>query len=811
MTQLASVSWPANFEPVAISFPFEERYKISPDGSLIALWKGTSITVFEIATQLLKFESKEYFQSLTFSPDSRMLVAYSPNGSSKMLNASTGETLYELWGQKSWHPEYHLFYYEPEAKIRGNFLCFSPDSSLIAVLGSEEITIFQSATGVKLDSIPQRVYAYVKCFFSLDNSMLAIMEGRDKDGTRVWSLTKKEPILVCDEFISCSPNGKLLLKWGNPELFDSPQLDVFKMIEDTESNDRLFSMENYLGSFSFTKDSTHIVNKFNKKVSVIDGYTGNIIAAHQNKDAFSADRLLTFKNGSAQSTIHRLGEEKPLFTLQGQTFNSARIHSAWFDNEGKVHTICEKLESRLWDVETGAFTVIDKDHKSNFTLKSDHYLDKNAHDLRAEIVDYGRAVKVFDGTTGALCYKSDSFNERIESISFNKDGSRLVIATKYHFKIIDMANKTELLTSSDDSRKGDFAGWERDDNGKLIMPLRALVCAKDTLKHPGIKIDDRIEEAHLNHDGSKLLIFFKFGIVTYDIATIAKLYNIYSKESNPNSVYDVETGALANQENGHSNFLLYVDSEKTMRLLNLKKSTLIRKLSGNSEKLFFNPERTRVLSLCAKGRARVWDIQTEELLYSLPREIKRISFSSCWSRLITIDSDITAEIWDAKTGGLVYALPGKIGLISYSPDDSHLLTIDENYAAKIWDAATFVELRTLTADNKRWIFKKTSFAAHGQLFKGEYNDNLRIWVLPPEEMLSDVGLNLKQMTYFKLLKLYLEKSHDSTRSYKDFIAFLAKSSSVQIEDAAFASLKKESQQYIRALLPGRPSDDQADS
>jgi WD40 repeat protein len=773
IVQVASISWAANFEPIAVSFSSGKRHKISPDGSLVAIWENEKIRVFEIATGLLRFEIVKPVESLLFSPDGRLLVVnYS------ILDTSAGNIIYDLPGKA--------------------ILCFSPNSQLMAVRESKGLTILEAATGSIHISLPIDLAPNIDCSISADNSLLAV---KSHDITQVWNLEEIKLIHTFDNSsVSFSPQGDLFLTYALKENFS--EINVFKV--KNKSINHLISTGGIRGACSFTQDGTSIISKNEECLHVTEAYTHNSTGQKYNKRAFSADRLLSLKKYPTQSTIRRRGEKKSLFTLQGYTFNDLTVFSAVFGRNGKVLTTSTHSIKHIWDIETGNFTLVDK-IDSNFIKTNIYYIhsDKKIDGVRIEIVDDDKTLKILDDKTGALLQKLDCFGEKIEFVSFNESASRFVIASKNHFKIIDRASKSEILTSFDRNRKGDFKEWERDDNGKLIIPLRPVFYANETVKNAGIKIISHIEGARLSYDGSKLILFFGQYIEAWDIATKTELYSIKTKDLKPNFLYNVETGTPISHEKIYPNLFLYVDSEQALRFLSLEKETLINRLSESCKEIFLNPDRTRVLSICSDSIAKLWDIQTEDLLYSLPRKIMHISLSTDWSRLVTIDSKRTAEIWDVKTGEVIYSLPGQFREISFSPDGSYLLTLDEDWAAKIWNAATGAEIRTLGIKNNRWVFEETSFKAHGHLFKGIYEDILRVWILPPEEMLNHAEQNLNQMIYLKLLNLYLQKSHENARSYDDFVAFLAQAGSVQ-ENASFTSLKKESQQYIRALLPGRP-------
>jgi hypothetical protein len=133
-----------------------------------------------------------------------------------------------------------------------------------------------------------------------------------------------------------------------------------------------------------------------------------------------------------------------------------------------------------------------------------------------------------------------------------------------------------------------------------------------------------------------------------------------------------------------------------------------------------------------------------ELLRIHPPDVSflQVAFSPDSRRLVTVGTQKSAKVWDVETGELLLRLAGhrrEIGYgVAYSPDGRLIATGAYDGTAKVWDAHTGRELLTLLMDPEQgyalagysnavpWV---DFDAKGGRLITGSYGGKARIWDL----------------------------------------------------------------------------------
>jgi len=102
-----------------------------------------------------------------------------------------------------------------------------------------------------------------------------------------------------------------------------------------------------------------------------------------------------------------------------------------------------------------------------------------------------------------------------------------------------------------------------------------------------------------------------------------------------------------------------------------------------------------------KSEARVWDIETGEIVFSLPHNatIYSASFSPDGSKILTSDDHGIARIWDAKSGAPIFATQrqaARMRRARFNRDGSRIVTAAEKVS--VWDVHSREELHFLWGD-----------------------------------------------------------------------------------------------------------------
>jgi WD40 repeat protein len=115
----------------------------------------------------------------------------------------------------------------------------------------------------------------------------------------------------------------------------------------------------------------------------------------------------------------------------------------------------------------------------------------------------------------------------------------------------------------------------------------------------------------------------------------------------------------------------------------------------------FSSDLKRLVTAAQDGTAKIWDIQTGRILYSLEGHTSGINSAvispdNKW--VLTASYDSTAKIWDLQTGKIIHTLEKHSAGVSsafFSPDGKLIITTSLNDITRIWDAQTFNLLHVL--------------------------------------------------------------------------------------------------------------------
>ena len=112
----------------------------------------------------------------------------------------------------------------------------------------------------------------------------------------------------------------------------------------------------------------------------------------------------------------------------------------------------------------------------------------------------------------------------------------------------------------------------------------------------------------------------------------------------------------------------------------------------------FSPDGRRVACCSRDGAARLWDVQTGQMLATLREHDKgvdqmyyRVLFTADGQRLITAGTDHNLRVWDVATGAVIHVLRGhsdEIYTIDITRDGTRIASGAKDNTVRLWDART---------------------------------------------------------------------------------------------------------------------------
>ena len=335
--------------------------KFFPDSPRLAVASSCGIWIYDASTgKELDFLTgpMEGVNSIDFSPDGRIIVSGSKDGTVRLWDTTIGKhlkTLREhLWDVKS--------------------VCFSPDGKTIAS-GSAygTVRLWNATTGKHLKKLRGHTASINSVCFSPDGKM--IVSG-SKDGTvRLWDTTTGKHLKTLSrsggdvKSVCFSPDGKIIASvntYGTIELLDAATGKHLKKLREDKAE---------INSIDFSPDGKMIVSGSEdgkvrlwsiSDVSAVDyletysGYVGDVV----NSICFSSDGKMIAsgtKNGIVElldaTTGKRLGQlagrakKSDDVGTKGPTWG---INSINFSPDGKLIASVDKT-LWLWDAATGKY------------------------------------------------------------------------------------------------------------------------------------------------------------------------------------------------------------------------------------------------------------------------------------------------------------------------------------------------------------------------------------------------------------------------------------------------------------------------
>jgi WD40 repeat protein/DNA-binding XRE family transcriptional regulator len=154
----------------------------------------------------------------------------------------------------------------------------------------------------------------------------------------------------------------------------------------------------------------------------------------------------------------------------------------------------------------------------------------------------------------------------------------------------------------------------------------------------------------------------------------------------------------------------------------------------------FSPDGTRIASIGEDGTAKMWDVGSGQLLFTLENDSGETSSSVAFSpngKILATAWATQVIFWDAESGEKLYTFSGQsvgtdigynlgVGQISFSPDGTHLAVANMDGESKVWDIASKSEFLSLRSEEQP--AKAIAYSSDGNLLANGGDEGvIRVW------------------------------------------------------------------------------------
>ena len=230
--------------------------------------------------------------------------------------------------------------------------------------------------------------------------------------------------------------------------------------------------------------------------------------------------------------------------------------------------------------------------------------------------------------------------------------------------------------------------------------------------------------------------------------------------------------------------------DKLVRLLDIKTGNCLKTFprghDGRVWSVAFSPD-GKTLASGDGQTVKLWNIESEELLLTLPesdRRIRAIAFSPDGKTLITGSDDQSVRLWDVCKGEslkTIYGYTQRVWSVAFSPDGKTLVSGSDDRTVKLWDIDT-EKCKILGKHEKR--VQSVAFHPLGKKIASGGNDGrVKLWDIPTGECFTlpgkhrdwvwlvafyDEGTKLISAADDRHIKLWDVKTGQCLKTLKDY-------------------------------------------
>ncbi|WP_147069267.1 nSTAND1 domain-containing NTPase [Microcystis aeruginosa] len=401
------------------------KVSFSPDGKTIISGGRDGITKFWDVETGKEISTSRGHNSINRNNNSFHRVILSSDGTIKLLNIKTGKEITTFLGHKK----------------QVESISFSPDGKVLAS-GSDDKTIklWDVDTGEEILTLHGHDGIVWSVSFSPDGKLLA--SGSDDKTIRLWDIEMREKIRTRHlhdkgvTSITFSPDGKILISLSS-DLDSSNTIKLW----DVKTGEKIHTLQghdnpvnNQVSKVSFSPDSKILASGGFKTIKLWDVKTGEKIHTLQGHDnwitsvSFSPNGQILASSSQGQDNnlkLWNVEKGKEIRTLRG---HDDSVSSISFSSDGKfLASGSEDRTIRLWDVKTGKKIRTFQSRLKALTPVV-YYVTSisfSPDDKTLASGSYDGTIKLWNVDTGEEIRTIYGHEDSVVEVSFSPDGKTL--------------------------------------------------------------------------------------------------------------------------------------------------------------------------------------------------------------------------------------------------------------------------------------------------------------------------------------------------------------------------------------------------
>jgi WD40 repeat protein len=576
----------------------------------------------------------EPLSDVAYSPDGTRLATSSGDRTIKVWDASSGELLFTIAGQRVMQD-----------------VAYSPDGTRLASADADgRARIWDAVSGTPVLTLTGHSDALWGVAYNPAGTRVATASS---DRTvRVWDAISGTAVLTLtghsDQVhgVAFGPEGALLATASN---------DGTARVWDALSGQELYVLEGHTGKVSavaFSPDGKYLATASagDGTAKVWDLATGQettMLSGHRPSQvyrvAFSPDgQCLVTSSADKTAKAWQTGTWREMFTLVGHT------DSVWglaFSPDGtRLATASRDGTARVWDVSPGNGRLIISAHDGEL-----YSLAFSPDGLRLASAGQDRAARVWDLPSGTPALTLTGHDDEVLDVAFSGDGKYIATASKDGTARLWDAASGDLVHPLEGHNNWVFAVAFRPDSRCLATTTYGLIRGWDVPSGDSLFSltghTAEVRDAVFSPDGGSLYTVSNDKTVrVWDLASAQGPGEPLALEG-----HNAVLTAVAVSTDGR--FLATAGEDNTVKVWNTGSWVERFTLTGHTNfvrAVAFHPDGTRLATASFDGTTKVWSLETGQELFTLSGHesgVQGVAFSPDGKRLGTAGQDGTVHLY----------------------------------------------------------------------------------------------------------------------------------------------------------------------